>query len=153
MKLTTMFLIIIAIQINLLIFDSQTSGTTYTPISVNGTQTANVSSSALFEFVSNPSGWSDSLFITLFGLTALSLVGAAAIGSVFFKSDIIVFAPLVAVIITWLIPITSLWNLIYRETDLFGTSAALFATVITAPLVIIAIFSVIAWWRGNSELA
>jgi hypothetical protein len=145
MKLSTLILLVIALQFSLVLF-SGNPATAHT-------------NTAIFGFIQNPTNWNNTLFITLFGTTVALLAAGALVGSVFFKPDVVVFAGLVTSFISWCIPIFSLWQLIYDGTQStfpdLGINAAngwIFASVATAPLAIVAIFTVIGWWRGNSEL-
>lgn len=140
MKIATLFLIVIAIQVSLLMFDMSYQEDT-----------------ALFGFVKNPTNWSNTLFITLFGLAAagITLAGAFVGSMIFGKTDIMLFAGMVATLIGFAIPITSLWQLISGEVGLFGgniAAAQFTATILTAPLLLLAIFTIVNWWRGNSEM-
>lgn len=133
MKLATMFLIIIALQFNIIIFGAGQDHNT-----------------AIFGFIENPTDWSNSTFITLFGMTLAALsIGFVFVGSILgVKSDLAILAPLATVFISWAIPIASLWQLIYEEDAIFGGANSLMASIIVAPLVILAVFSVVNWW-GN----
>lgn len=135
MNLQTMFLIIIALQFNIMLFGAGAQHDT-----------------AIFGFISNPTDWSNSTFILLFGaIVVAGIFGGAYVGSFLgVKSDLATLAPLVGVFISWAIPLSSLWQLIYEEEDLFGTANALVASIIIAPFVILAVFSVINWW-GNRK--
>jgi hypothetical protein len=134
-KLSTVFLIILAIQFNILIFDSGYNHQT-----------------AIFGFIQNPTSWSNTLFISLFGATAVAIALGAMVGSFFIKPDIMVFSGFVAIFISWCIPIASLWQIIYEETSIFGSASGLIASIIIAPLAVLAIFTIIGWWRGQSEM-
>lgn len=145
MKLSTIILIVIALQFSIVLF--------------SGDPDTAHQDTAIFGFIQNPTNWNNTLFITVFGLSIAALAGAAIVGSVFFKPDIVVFALLIEGMISWLIPIASLWQLVYDGTQStfadFGINPAngwILASITVAPLAILAIFTVIGWWRGNSEL-
>jgi hypothetical protein len=115
-----------------------------------------VNHTALFGFIQNPTDWSNTIFILLFGsvLSGIILAGAFVGSLIFGKTDLMVFATVTTTLLTFCIPITSLWQLIYEEIGLWGSNAVgiYMASLITAPLLILAVFTIINWWRGNSEL-
>lgn len=133
MKLSTLFMIAIAIQLVLVIFDTG-----------NAHQ-----DTAIFQFVSSPQDWSSSTFLLLFAVSIGGLAAGAAIGSFFFKPDIVVFAVMVGSFISWMIPISSLWLMINSQA-LFGDANWVVATMTTAPLTIMGIMTIIGWWRNAS---
>lgn len=132
MKLATILLLIVAIEFSILIFDA-----------------GHGSDTALFGFVQNPTDWSNAVFILVFGAVAagLSLVTAVVGTLIFGRSDTIIFASLVPVLISWCVPLASLWQLIYEETGVFGDANTLIASIIVAPLIVLAITSILTWWR------
>lgn len=135
MKIETMFLIILALQINIMLFGA---GVTHnTPI---------------LGFIQNPTDWNNLSFIAVLGgAIAIALVGGSYVGSLILgKTELSVFAPLAAVFISWAIPLVSLWQLIYEEEYLFGPDRWLIASVFTLPLGILAFFAVLNWW-GNKQ--
>jgi hypothetical protein len=137
MKLSTMFLIIFAIQFNVLIFASSYNHDTL-----------------IFGFIQNPTDWSNSaLILVVTSIAAGAALTGSYIGSLIIgKNDLTVFATVIGLFISWASPITSLWQMIYEEVNLFGTASGLIASIFVAPLIIIAFFAVLGWWRGNSNL-
>lgn len=139
MKITTLFLVIIALQFALMLFGSAKSDDT-----------------AIFGFINNPTNWGNTTFILMFGVLAagITLAGAFVGSLIFGKTDLMVFAGATVTLIGFCIPITSLWQLIYQQTGLFGSTytSGFIASIITAPLAIFAIFTIIGWWRSNSEM-
>jgi len=142
MKLSTIFLIIIALQFSLILF--------------SGNPDLAHQDTSIFGFIKNPTNWNNTSFITFLGVSAAMLAAGALVGSVFFKPDILVFAGMITTFISWAIPIGSLWQLIYDASiNTFGATtgnAWVFASLFSTPLIILAIFTIIGWWRGNSEL-
>lgn len=139
MKISTVFLIVIAIQFSVMMYGSSVQQNT-----------------ALFGFIQNPTDWSNTTFITMFGLVAIGIAGVVFVGAMIFgKTDTMIFASTTMILVGFAIPITSLWQLIYEERGMFGGSAVAsgyVASLLVAPLIILAIFSIINWWRGNSEM-
>ena len=151
MKLTTMFLIMVALQFSIFMFSEGT--TTY-------------ASSELTTVVLNPTDWgnwhTNPFFILL--AVGIGLVGiAAAAGFITgFKTDTMLFSSLILIIVGWATPIVSLYQVIAKET-LFGTQEVVFqgismtanqliASMVSAPLILLGAFSIWGWWRSNSEM-
>lgn len=136
MKLSTLFLIIFAIQISFIVFDAR-----------------DISNTALFGFIKNPTDWSNTVFITVIGLIAAGAVMAGSfVGSfIFGKTDIMIFAPFISVMITWMIPLASLWQLISEESGVFGDANWVVASILTAPFLVYAFWSTLNWWRATGE--
>lgn len=136
MKLSSMFLIIIALQFNIMLFGS---GVVH-------------EDNKIFGFVTNPTNWSNTTFILLFGVTAAGVItGGAIVGSYLgIKSDLAILAPLVVVFISWAIPLASLWQMIYEEEYLFGSANTLVASIFVGPLALLAVLGVLNWW-GNRK--
>jgi len=133
MKIETMFLIILALQINIMLFGA---GATHdTPI---------------LGFIQNPTNWNNLTFIAVLGIAiGVALIGGSYAGSLIMgRTEIAVFAPLALVFISWAIPLVSLWQLIYEEVELFGPETWLIASIFTFPIGILAFFAVLNWW-GN----
>lgn len=170
MKLSTSFLIIIAIQFNLIIF---------------GEGTNSFSNTGLFSSIISPQNWTNApVVIALFLLIGLVIASGTVVGSfVFGKSNTILFAGAIALFLGWMVPITTLFTMIYKE-NIFGVTSvvnmsstcpsipylgnlsvdavcssgttlingnSIFAGFIVAPLFILMIWSLIGWWYGYNE--
>lgn len=154
MKLSSLFMIVVAIQFSIMLFASGNSYTNCTP----GGNALNSTSgcTAIFGFINNPTNWSNTYLVA--AVLAL-MAGVAFTGSfvgtfLFGKQDLMVFGFVVSGFATCMVPIASLWQLIYEQSSMLGNNgiSAFIASVVTAPLLIIAIFTLLGWWRGNSDM-
>lgn len=147
MKLSTIFLICAALQFALII----TSQGTY------------VENTPFLSQALNPVDFSSLLSWTIVGALAAGLAfGGVLIGTfIINKPDLVLFSGMIAIFITWLTPIYSLWRMINAEV-LFGgesvvmagitvSATTLFAAFIISPLLIMMFFSLITWWRTTFE--
>jgi hypothetical protein len=145
MKLSTLFLIMLAIEFSIIIFSEGTY----------------VDNTPLIGAALNPHVWSDTIMFATVGLIiAGAIISGSWVGSVFYgKADIMIYATLVGVMILWLVPIVSLFDLIYNNISAtLGTSeigmagisiggARLIAGLICAPLIVLAFTTTLNWWR------
>lgn len=141
-KLMTMFLVLIAIQGVLLLYQDQDTEQTQ-----------------IWKFISNPTYWGSQKFIlTLIGIAGgIGLVGIAA--STFgFKTDFLIFAPAVAGFITMGIVFTNLARAISGDLSARicpGVDAALCApsnyliTIFLGPVALYYVWTIVEWWRGK----
>jgi len=142
MKLSTLWVIMVALQFTLMAFGNIAYGDT-----------------ALFTFILTPFNWEADTLIVFLGATALTLISTALVGSIIFgKTDTIIFAGVVGSFITFCVPIGSLWQVIYREIGIFGvetvqgvTMSGFVASVLVAPLAILSIATILNWWRTTGE--
>jgi hypothetical protein len=142
MKLSTLWIIMIALQFTLLAFGN---------IAYDQT--------ALFQFILSPFNWSATTLVVFLGATALTLVSTALVGSIIFgKTDTIIFAGVVGSFISFCVPIGSLWQVIAGEIGIFGNETIrgiainnLIASVLVAPLAILSIATILNWWRTTGE--
>jgi len=142
MKLSTLWMIMVALQFTLMAFGN---------IAYEDT--------ALFTFILSPTDWSGTALLFSFVGIAAALAGIALVGSVIFgKTDTLVFAGVVSSFVSFCIPIGSLWQVIYREIGIFGvesvqgiTMSAYAASALVAPLAIISIVTILNWWRTTGE--
>jgi len=146
-KMTTLILLMIAIQATLFIF----AGTD--PVST-----------AIWQVATNPFDWSGLSFFGSIVLVASGIgLGGLIIGSVIgIKTDFMVFSVLVAGLITLGAPIIALASTLQAHaSSMFcpGVDPAIlacpFATIFTAlttgPLAIYYAMTVVAWWRGRTD--
>lgn len=136
MKISTLFIIILVIQLSFIIFDART-----------------VEDTPIFGFIKNPTNWSSSLLITIIaGIAALAAISGTWVGGLIIgKTDVVIFGGFVAVMILWMTPIASFWNLLYEEVGLFGDANWIVASILTLPLCVYAIFTTLNWWRTTGE--
>jgi hypothetical protein len=150
MKLSTLLLIMIALQFSLMLY----GGTSYTSYAGNSTETG-TNSTALWTFATHPYDWRLLGLISWQEYLAAGVIGMVVIvGSlVIGKTDLMVFAPAVAVFIGFCIPIAGLWTAINSEIGYFGDASWLIASVICAPLGILSFVTVFNWWRSASDIS
>lgn len=146
MKLSTLLMLMAALQFTLMMFGESYSET------------------PVWLLVTTPFDWSTNSFINFFQLlSGVALVGAAIVGTlVFGKNDLAVFGGVVAVFVGCCVPISTLWVVINKEVGYFGTqcpanggicSSALVASLICAPLAILSLITIINWWRSASDIS
>lgn len=175
MKLSTAFIIIVALQLSLILFSEGTYS---------------YSNSNLLLAILNPSDMGSTAILSVLATAVLLVVVTGVfLGSVLgFKTDTMLFAGLVLLLAGWLYPITALNNMIVKE-QFFGNSSAInvtancpniqiqvdsngsyiynqpdpncleglsgidankmFAAIITAPFYILMLWSVWGWWRNS----
>jgi hypothetical protein len=142
MKLSTLWMIMVALQFTLVVFGYINYGNT-----------------ALFQFILNPTDWSGTTLLFSFVGIATALASIALVGSVIFgKTDTLIFAGVVGSFISFCIPIGTLWQVIAGEIGIFGNETVrgiainnLVASVIVAPLAILSIATILNWWRTTGE--
>jgi len=163
MKLATMLLMVMALQFSIFMFSEGTLlQNPSTSITVIG---QNVSAPNLLGLMLEPTNWANSFVLLLIvGITAAAAVAGSYVGSFFMgKQDIVIFGTFAAVCVSWAIPLVSFWQMIFKE-SLFGTATiqvagltienganAVFASIFTTPLLILALISVLSWWRTTAE--
>jgi hypothetical protein len=149
MKISTLLMIMVALQFTLMLFGEDWSNT------------------PLILMVTNPFDWASLGFIGFFGYLAGGVITTAVIVGtlVFGKNDLVVFSGAVAVFAGCCFPIVSLWMVIYKEIGYFGEdctistltnpaicSSAIIASIFTAPLLILSVITIVNWWRGASDI-
>ena len=147
-KLISMFLVLIAIQIALLMYGAPTPENT-----------------PIWEFVTNFNNWSALTFITAaIGLAGgVFLVGAAISGLAGFKTDFLILAPVIGGLLSIGVVFANLARVIGNDlTNTFFTTCDIdhiTATSCNAPTIILAVlvgvpafiyaWTVLEWWRGK----
>jgi len=151
MKLSTLLMIMVALQFTLMMFG------------------IGIESTPLILFVTNPVDWTGLGFINFFLGTAGIVTAAVIVGSlVFGKNDTAIFASAVAFLIGCCVPIFTLWNTIKSEVGYFGSSCVTvgsisnpfsmcsniwIASVAVSPLAILSIITILNWWRSASDIS
>ena len=144
MKISTVFLIIIALEFSIIMFN----------------QGAYVDETPFLTNVLNPTLWgSSSLWMIFVTLAGVAVVAGSYAGQIIMgKNDLAVFALFVSgSVITWMAPIATLWRMVYTD-GLFPTSDVAFAgvnvsansliaSILVAPLIILAFWATLNWWR------
>jgi hypothetical protein len=107
--------------------------------------------SSLWKIATNPTDWSGTdIYGFLVDTLAVAAVAGIVIGTLWFKSDFLVFASVAGLFLTFG---TGLYHLHQQLNNIFGSAilapGITIATLITAPLVIAYIYLILAFWRGN----
>lgn len=101
--------------------------------------------STLYSFLSNPSDWDISSLLSLItDLAALAGVTGVVVGTLF-RNDLVTFAGLTLVLLSFGQAFAELWNIVNAS---WGYEAAVF---IVSPLVLIYVFTCLAFWRGQKD--
>ena len=149
-------MILVVIQASILLFDVGLSGGGYELDPYNSSSEFNNTNNVIWDFVTNPTGWSDTgLLILLAGVIGIS--GAIGIGVYLYtKSDtILLFGVFTMLLGFGSIPIISLYNLMNRNVAMFGCTetpcaVGIFFWTITGGLLGLAyVMACIAWWTGR----
>lgn len=158
MKLAPMIMLLVLIQLTVMFYTGAYTEETYGLDPYNSSTIINNTSPSVWDFISNPTGWSVSDFLLLFS----GLVGVAGIIAVGVylttKSDTILFMPVAMVFFGFgAIPMISLYNVFMAHSTIFGCtsiepcSTAIMAFVATAGLIsIFYVLAVLEWWSGRS---
>lgn len=162
MKLLTLAMILVIIQLSIGLFDNTISvdGEAAVPEQYGNEVSVNGTTNYLYDFVTNPHGWSQTALIIFLGSVTL-FITSASIAAGFFKyqpADVVYFAGLFSVFIgLGSIPIVSLFGVINREMEVFACSAGSFCTpaIIVASLTAGAlglawVMACLNWWRTGS---
>ncbi len=162
MKLLTLAMILVIIQLSIGMFDNTISidGEAAVPEMYGSDVSLNSTTNYLFDFVTNPRQWSRSALI-VFLLSITVFISASSIAAGFFKyqpSDTVYFAGLFSVLIgLGSIPIIGLFNVINREIGAFAcsagsycTTAIIFASLTAGTLALAWVMACINWWRTGS---
>ena len=157
MKLAPIIMLLIIIQVTIMFFNSAYVEESYILDPYNSSTIINNTSPSIMEFITDPTGWSGSDFLTMFsGL--IGVAGAFAVGVYLVtKSDTVLFMPVAMVLFGFgAIPLISLYNVFMSNSSIFGCtsmpcSLAIIIYAITAGLIaIFYILTVLEWWSGRS---
>ncbi len=125
---TNLLLVVFAIQLTLIVLGIAT-----------------IPGDTLYEFIKNPSGWDSDAFKTLLSDVFLAVGGVAIIvGSLWFKSDFVVFAGFSAVLFSFGKGLANLHSIISAQ---ISPEVAWFTI---SPIILIYIMTTIAFWRGRA---
>lgn len=162
MKLLTLAMILVVVQLSIGLFDNTISvdGEAAVPLQYGNDVSINGTTNYLYDFVTNPHSWSQSALL-LFLVSVTAFIVTASIAAGFFKyqpADVVYFAGLFSVFIgLGSIPIWSLFEVINREIKIFACSAGSFCTPaiifasLTAGLLGLAwVMACLNWWRTGS---
>lgn len=147
-KLVGFFLVLIAIQACLLIYQN--------PCKDEGGVQVCPADSSLWGFMNNPSQWADTQFILLFlgvasGITIVGLVAGSTFG---FKTDFLVFAVIIGTLFSWGAITAQLYSVFNNAIAgwLFGETCAasrMITLIVIGPFALYYIWTVLEWWRGR----
>ncbi len=149
MKLSTIIIILVILQGSILLYD-QVYSEDFTVPSYASNETA------LWDFVTDPSSWSDTQLLTVFAsLTAVAgLIGVGVY--LVTQSDTALFFGVFTFLLGFgSIPIGSLYNVFMRNVEFFGCSEipctpAIFAWAFTGGiLAILYVLAVLEWWSNR----
>lgn len=149
MKLSNMIMILLILQLSIIVFDA-VSTPDYELSSYESNETA------IWNFVTNPTGWSGSSLLTIFAsLTAVA--GVIGIGVYLVtKSDTSLFFGVFTLLLgAGSIPIISLYNMFNRNIAFFGCSSipctpAIIVWALTGGmLALFYVLSVLEWWSNR----
>jgi hypothetical protein len=155
MKLANMLMILIVIQSVIILYDA-----VYTSSGNEGytLESYGDNESKVWNFITDPSSWSESLF--LIAVLALGATSATFIAIGTFlntPSDSALFSPLFIIFIgVGFVPIVSMYHVFTRNISFFGCSSlpcplATFAWVLTGGIIaIFYVLGVLEWWTGRS---
>lgn len=105
----------------------------------------NMPGSTLYDFLVNPISWDLNVFLSLLtSLPALAGVTGIAYGTLF-RNDLVTFAGLTVVIISFGQSLPELFNIIKAQ---FGYE---WAVLIVSPIILIYVFAGISFWRGQKD--
>lgn len=156
MKIGYMLMIMLILQCSIMLFDGTFDETTYDLNPYNASTNINNTENSVWNFVADPTGWSDTNFL-LFLAGILSVTAFLALGiNVFYKSDIVLlFGMFTFFLSLGAIPIISLYNLINRNPAMWGCVTtpclpSILIWIFTGGLIaLFYIMSVIGWWSGR----
>ncbi len=98
---------------------------------------------SLYQFVISPSTWDFSSFINTIDLAiSLASIGGLIVGLITFRFDIVIFAPVAAVLFSFGKGLITLWVEIPQKE---------IALLIVSPLIIVFIMGLLSWWRGRES--
>jgi len=101
---------------------------------------------AMYTFLANPLNWEASPFIITFTTIFSATVGGLFIfaGTFATRSDLFIFAAMAGIILSFGLPLASLWGLIH------GQYNWIVATMLVSPIILMYAYTVISWWRGSA---
>ena len=105
---------------------------------------ADIPGNAMYTFLQNPTTWNSSLFMSfLTDLLTLASIGAIVVGSfVIGKSDLLIFAGLIGLFVSFGIGLAGLFSVIE------ASSNNAVAMIFVSPLIIIYLIACLKAWRG-----
>lgn len=99
---------------------------------------------AIYNFLTNPASWETNLFQVFITDLTLTIGGAAIIAGTFLiKNDLLIFAGLTGILISFGKSLSNLFTVIAASSD------PIVAWLIVSPIIILYIMTAVAWWRGR----
>jgi len=107
---------------------------------------ADIPGSSLYQFVTNPSDWDSSGFLStlISDITLLIGTGLIVAGTIITRSDIFLFAGLTTLLISFGLPLAELFTIVAEQ------SSTILATFLISPIIIIYVMVAVAFWRGRA---
>lgn len=109
-----------------------------------------IPTSSLWELFRDPANWSSLSLTTVISDAITAISALIFVGGLIFKNDLMVFGGTAGIFFTFGKQLVELWRNINSQTA-FGdaVSAPIVASIITVPIIILYIFTVLEWWRGR----
>ena len=100
---------------------------------------------SLYTFLTNPTAWGSSGFLSTIISDVTALIGAGLIvaGTIVTRSDIFLFAGMTSLFISFGLPLAELFSIVAAQ------SSTLMATFLVSPIILIYIMTCIYFWRGR----
>ena len=109
------------------------------------TGVVDIPGSALYNFLTNPTGWSSADFYGIISGLFLAAGGVAIIaGTMITRSDIFIFAGLAGILLSFGMGLAELWSIVAAQTN------PTLATILVSPIILIYIMTAVAWWRSGT---
>lgn len=107
---------------------------------------ADIPGTSLYVFLTNPTAWDTSAFLSTIISDVTAIVGAGLIiaGTVVTRSDIFLFAGMTSLFISFGLPLAELFSIVAAQSN------TLLATFLVSPIILIYIMVCVAFWRGRA---
>ena len=107
---------------------------------------ADIPGSSLYTFLAAPQAWTASIFLNMIDDLFLTIGGLLIIaGTILTKNDLLVFAGISGVFLSFGLPLAELWILINAQAN------STVATIFVSPIILIYITAVLSFWRGRAD--
>lgn len=120
-------------------------------IAIQLVASAHIPYTSFHDFISNPSLWDLTAFISSNTTTMLAIgISTVVIGGLVIKNDLMTFAGLAIMLFSFGAQFVYIPQLIVSQSsESLGNFVSVVSYVVTAIFVIVYIFIVIEWWRGR----
>lgn len=107
---------------------------------------ADIPGSSMYNFLTDPTGWDSSEFLNTFvDLIGLVGVGLIIAGTLFARGDLLVFAGISGVFLTFGLALAELFSIVSAQ------SSEVIAILFVSPIMLIYIVAVLSFWRGRAD--